>query len=111
MSKVMVANFDGKEFWAGCVSLIDGVVEEVHSYEEAAYYDFHHSMYFSKEALDKMNDMSTFFSIRKDGIYIDEICRNQNKVPKWIKSKILEQISNIHEVEKPNKITFDMIED
>lgn len=111
MSKVMVANFDGKEFWAGCVSLIDGIIEEVHSYEEAAYADFHHSMYFSKEALDKMNDMSTFFSIKKDGIYIDENCRNQNKVPKWIKFKILEQISNIHKVEKPNKVTFDMIKD
>lgn len=41
----MAAIFEGKEFWSGCVSLIDGKIEEVHTYEEAQRCDFHHSPY------------------------------------------------------------------
>lgn len=40
----MAAIFEGKEFWSGCVSLIDGKIEEVHTYEEAQRCDFHHSL-------------------------------------------------------------------
>lgn len=34
------AYFEGREFWSGCVSLIDGIIEEVHTYKEAEYADF-----------------------------------------------------------------------
>lgn len=49
---------DNKPFWIGSVNLIDGYIEEVHTYEEAAEHDFHHSFYFSLEQQRLLSDGS-----------------------------------------------------
>lgn len=81
--------FRGKRFWSGEVNLMDGVIEEVHSYEVAEKADFHHSHYFSAQAIERMsNEDSAFFWIQ-DG----EIKGNwRNSIDNEIKSKILSQI-------------------
>ena len=37
----------GRKFWSGSFCILDGIIEEVHTYERAQDYDFHHSYYFS----------------------------------------------------------------
>lgn len=62
------ASYKGKRFWSGCVNLLDGKIEEVHTYEEAKAYDFHHSLYFTEKCIEGMSngDMS-FFCIGING--------------------------------------------
>ncbi len=48
------ALFNGVPFWSGSVNLLDGKIEEVHSYQEAQAADFHHSLYFSQAQIEKM---------------------------------------------------------
>lgn len=50
------ATYKGQEFWSGAVNLDDGIIEEVHSIEEAQNADFHHSLYFSENAVEKIDD-------------------------------------------------------
>lgn len=58
----------GKRFWIGLVSLLDGRIEEVHTYEEAEAWDFHHSMYFSQQSKDKLDNYEAdLFFIDYDG--------------------------------------------
>ncbi|WP_312430946.1 hypothetical protein [Lacrimispora sp.] len=45
-----------KPFWSGSVNLLDGKIEEVHSYLEAQAADFHHSLYFSQQQIEKMSN-------------------------------------------------------
>jgi len=40
-------------FWIGAVNILDGYIEEVHTFETAKDNDFHHSMYFSIPILDR----------------------------------------------------------
>ena len=47
--------------WCGCASIVDGHIEETHSYAEAKYYDFHHSFYFSEEAASRIDEGDSFF--------------------------------------------------
>lgn len=84
------ATFNGKKFWSGSVSLLDGTIEEVHTYEEAVMWDFHHSYYFSEEAQERMdNEESAFFYINgKDVDVIDW----RTEIPQWVKGRIKEQI-------------------
>ena len=59
--------FQGQIFWSGEVSLLDGVVEEIHTYAEAEAGDFHHSLYFSPRALQRMQeDKTAFFWVNQD---------------------------------------------
>ena len=84
------ATFNGKEFWSGSVSLIDGIIEEVHSFEEAEAVDFHHSLYFSQAQVEKMaSGENAFFFI--DGGKVEGDWRES--VPKNIIKKIEEQIT------------------
>lgn len=84
------ATFNGKPFWSGSVSLIDGVIEEVHSIEEAEAVDFHHSLYFSQAQVEKMEaGENAFFFI--DGGKVEGDWRES--VPKNIIKKIEEQIT------------------
>lgn len=48
------AAYNGRPIWCGSVNLLDGEIEEVHSYEEAQAMDFHHSLYFSEAQVEKM---------------------------------------------------------
>lgn len=61
LSKMNSFTFKGKPSWCGCVSLIDGVVEETHSYEEASDSYFHHSLYFSEGAVDRIDEGTSGF--------------------------------------------------
>lgn len=83
------ATFNGKPFWSGSVSLLDGVIEEVHSFSEAEDADFHHSMYFSQAQIEKMeNGENAFFWVENGSI-------NGNwreSIPQSIIDKIREQI-------------------
>ena len=45
-----------KPFWIGTINVMDGEIEEVHTYEEARDNDFHHSFYFSQPQVEKMTD-------------------------------------------------------
>ena len=47
--------------WCGCASILDGHIEETHSYAEAEHCDFHHSFYFSEEAVIKIDEGDSFF--------------------------------------------------
>ena len=84
------ATFNGKAFWSGSVSLIDGVIEEVHSFEEAETVDFHHSLYFSQAQVEKMaSGENAFFFI--DGGKVEGDWRES--IPNNIIKKIEEQIT------------------
>jgi len=48
--------YKGQPFWIGAVALEDGEIEEVHPYETASEYDFHHSFYFSDQSLKRYED-------------------------------------------------------
>ncbi len=45
-----------KIFWIGAVNLLDGYIEEVYTYETAKNADFHHSFYFSQNAIRKIRE-------------------------------------------------------
>ncbi len=83
------ATFNGKPFWSGSVSLLDGVIEEVHSYQEAEAADFHHSMYFSSPQVEKMANGENGFFFVDDGKVHGEW---RDTVPKDIVKRIERQI-------------------
>ncbi len=62
----------GENFWTGCVSLIDGYIEEVHTYKTAKAADFHHTFIFSHTAYEHIEtwESVTFFVQPKKKIYI-----------------------------------------
>ena len=45
-----------KKFWIGSVNILDGRIEEVHTYEKAFANDFHHSLYFSQTQVEKIKN-------------------------------------------------------
>lgn len=83
------ASFNGKAFWSGSVSLLDGVIEEVHSFSEAEDADFHHSMYFSSAQIEKMdNGENAFFFVDNGEVHGDW----RVSIPDDIIGRIKEQI-------------------
>ena len=69
------------KIWCGCASIYDGFIEETRTYEEAKAEDFHHSLYFSNEAAERINEgESIFFWIDNGVLHTDwrngEIPRN-----------------------------------
>ena len=90
MSASKIATFKGKQFWSGAVNLLDGVIEEVHSYEEAEKAGWHHSLYFSPAQVDKMDAGETaFFWVENGVVYGDW----RDTVSPEILRKIEKQIS------------------
>lgn len=62
--------FRGQPFWSGSVNLIDGIIEEVHTYEEAEANEFHHSFYFSDPQVEKMDEEeNAFFWVENGEVY------------------------------------------
>lgn len=60
--------YQGRIFWSGSVSLVDGRIEETHTVQEAQAADFHHTFYFSPEQASKIDDGECgFFWISEDG--------------------------------------------
>ena len=93
--------FNGKKAWSGAVNTLDGTIEEIHSYKEAAEYGFHHSFYFSDNQLMKMEEGETcFFCVFPDHtIQINGMMRfNPEDVgivldEKFLENRIREQIT------------------
>lgn len=83
------AVYQGEVFWSGSVDLRDGVIEEIHSYEEAARHNFIHSSYFSPEQLDKMMDGNAAFFWIDNGRVMGDW---RDSIPQNIIHKIEEQI-------------------
>jgi hypothetical protein len=93
------ASFKGKAFWSGSVSLLDGVIEEVHTMEEAEAVDFHHSMYFSPAQVEKMeNGENAFFWVDDGKVQGDW----RESVPKTIIKRIEEQIKVKYQDRNPD---------
>jgi hypothetical protein len=83
----------GEEFWIGTVNVLDGEIEEVHTYEKAKNNDFHHHFYFSISQLDKMNEKECMiFWISPNGI---EAEWTMGKASPDIINKIKQQIEII----------------
>lgn len=60
--------YQGRIFWSGSASLVDGRIEETHTLQEAQAMDFHHVFYFSPEQVSKIdNGECGFFWITEDG--------------------------------------------
>ena len=55
------ACWHGIPFWCGCINRYDGQIEETHTYEEASACDFHHSLYFSDNAAEKIDQEEYLF--------------------------------------------------
>lgn len=84
------ARFNGRPFWAGSVNLLDGVIEETHTYEQAAQADFRHSLYFSRPQVEKIDSgINAFFTVSADGDILDF----REPIPNWVKREIKNQIS------------------
>lgn len=85
------ATFKGKPFWSGAVNLADGTIEETHSISEARKSEFHHSLYFSENAVDKIDDGEWGFfwideSGKVNGDWREDIPRSMlDKIKKQIK--------------------------
>ena len=62
------AIFNGKPFWSGIASALDGYIEEVRTIQEAENAGFHHSLYFTPEVARRIDeDESVFFWVDDDG--------------------------------------------
>ncbi len=73
--------------WSGCASIYDGFVEEVHSYSEAQRADFHHSLYFSEPALERMEQEDSIFFWIDNGV-INTEWRYGGTVPSGLIARI-----------------------
>ena len=81
--------------WCGCANPLDGYVEEVHSYAEAQNADFHHSLYFSVEAAERINNgESVFFWIDNGILNADWRESISEKLKRKIKENLYLQYNN-----------------
>lgn len=79
-----------KPFFIGAVNILDGYIEEVHSFETASKHDFHHSSYFSDGVLDKQDDDIRIFWFEDGYPYNWE-----EDIPSNIKEAIMSQVELI----------------
>lgn len=86
-----ILNKTGQKFWIGSVNVLDGEIEEVHTYQEAKSYDFHHSFYFSSAQQEKLEDGECHIFWIDDGEI--ESAWTQGPVSRNIENKIKEQIT------------------
>ena len=83
------AYWQGMRFWCGCINRNDGQIEETHTYEEAAACDFHHTLYFSDNAAEKIDlEEYLFFWIQNGKIIADW----KNSAASWQIAEIEKQI-------------------
>ena len=93
-----------EDAWCGCADAIDGEIYELHTYEEAEASDFHHSLYFSPNALDKMDEGECVFFCKDDngGIFLDPFdhmpagvdkSRIINHIKKQLSGSIVEKVA------------------
>lgn len=84
------AEYEGRQIWSGSANAIDGVIEETHTFEEAEFADFHHSLYFSDEQIEKINDGDSVFFFISNG-EVETLWRDE-EAPAWLVSKIRGQL-------------------
>ena len=82
--------YNNVKFYIGCVSLLDGIIEETCSYEKFQSLKYH-ELYLSKSACERIRENeSAIFFVTEFGI-IEGNWRTS--VPGWIISKIYKQIT------------------
>ena len=86
------AYWHGRPFWCGSVNLLDGQIEEVHTYRQAEAASFHHSWIFSDQQVEKMDNGECAFFWIDDGKIEGDWRVN---IPQNIIDKIKEQIKII----------------
>ena len=111
--------YQGRIFWSGSVSLVDGKIEETHTLREAQEADFHHTFYFSPEQALKIDDGECgFFWITEDGeveaewresLDRDIICsiKEQIAVVEWTESMENEAYVNEQERKREEMTGFE----
>lgn len=83
-----IGEIDGKRFWIGAVSLLDGEIEETYTYEQAEEQDFHHSFLVSEAQQERIRDgESVMFWIDDRGV------QSMVGLPPAIEGRIREQIT------------------
>jgi hypothetical protein len=98
------AIWKGKKFWIGAVNLLDNQIEEVHSYKEAEANDFHHSFYFSDNAVEKIRDDEwTVFWIENGKI----MANWRNQVESKVISDIEKQITFLNKINEDVQLEVD----
>lgn len=82
--------------WCGAVSILDGVIEEVHTYEEAKRQDFHHTFIFSEAMVEKIDTGEClFFSIEPNGVQLgwtDRLDQESQISLAWIRARVEDQL-------------------
>lgn len=111
--------YQGRIFWSGSASLVDGRIEETHTLQEAQAMDFHHVFYFSPEQVSKIdNGECGFFWITEDGEVEAEwresldrdiigSIKEQITVIEWMESMGNKAYENEQEREKENMTGFE----
>jgi hypothetical protein len=90
--------YNNKRFWIGCVSLLDGRIEEVYTYEQAKVVDFHHTRYFSVTACEKFNNYESAI------FWINDFSEIEGKWRCFVPSNILDDIRNQIEIKEIKKV-------
>ena len=97
----------GEEFWIGSVNVMNGEIEEVHTYEEARDKDFHHNLYFSPVQVEKFTEGECMiFWINADGIQAEW---TMGKASPDVVNKIKEQIKINMETNKVQNVVKDVL--
>lgn len=81
---------NNKKFWIGTANVLDGEIEEIHTYEKARSYDFHHSFYFSHSQIEKItNEECVVFWVNDDVVCEWRHGKAQQKLIDEIKKQIV----------------------
>ena len=88
--------WQGRAYWSGAVNVLDGGIEEAHTYWEAEAAGFHHSLYFGDHAVGQMDDGEwAFFCVRADGaVYVSSTQREELSAAQELRlaARIKEQV-------------------
>lgn len=91
---ILKGRFNNKRFWIGCVSLLDGVIEEVYTYEQAEAVGFHHHRYFSVSACEKINHYESAI------FWVNDFSEIEGKWRCFVPDTILDDIKSQIEIKK-----------
>lgn len=82
--------------WCGSVNVLDGIIEEVHTYDEAKRADFHHTFIFSEQQVEKIDSGDClFFSVEPTGVVLgwtDKLDPESQISLAWIRARVEHQL-------------------
>lgn len=82
--------------WCGSVNVLDGIIEETHTYEEARRQDFHHTFVFSEQQVEKIDSGDClFFFLEPTGVVLgwtDRLDQESQVSLAWIRARVEEQL-------------------